>query len=245
LERGKVDYLIILSIFIIAILYSSVGHGGASGYLAVMALFSIDVVFMKTSALTLNLFVAGMAFILYMRAGYFRWKTVVPFLITSIPMAYIGARIDIDPKTYKVVLGIVLIIAIGRILLQLNRNEKLKDPPLIPALALGAVLGFISGMIGIGGGIILTPLLILLRWANVKEAAAASAIFIFLNSASGLIGLHISGFSTYPDIMLWIIIAFSGSIIGGYLGSRRFTLRGLTYFLTIVLLLASFKLFLL
>jgi uncharacterized membrane protein YfcA len=237
------DYLLLFSIFIIAILYSSVGHGGASGYLAVMALFGIDVIFMKASALTLNLFVAGMAFILYLRAGYFRWKTVMPFLITSIPMAYLGARIPIDPKTYKIILGIVLIAAIARMLLQLNRNDKMKDPPILPALLLGAVLGFVSGMIGIGGGIILTPLLILLKWANVKEAAAASAIFIFLNSASGLTGLYLSGFNTYPDIVVWIVVAFIGGVLGGYMGSYRLSLRGLTYFLMMVLLVASIKLF--
>jgi uncharacterized membrane protein YfcA len=238
------EYLLALTIFVIAILYSSVGHGGASGYLAAMAIFGVSTELMKASALTLNLFVAGMAFMVYYKGGYFKKKTVIPFLITSIPMAYFGAQVTINPSIYKIILGIFLLVAIGRMLIDINEVEKKKDPPFPVALMLGAVLGFFSGMIGIGGGIILTPLLLLLHWANVKEAAAASALFIFLNSAAGLTGLYFSGLHLHPSLPFFISLAFIGGIIGSYMGGFKFSFRGLTYFLAFVLLAASIKLFL-
>jgi len=231
-------------IIVIAFLYASIGHGGASGYLALMAIFSIDPLMMRSSALTLNLFVAGISFISYYRGGYFRWKVLLPFIITSIPMAFLGAKMEIDPRLYKIILGIFLLIAVLRmIIFKPKTGENITDPDLYWGLIIGAGLGFFSGMIGIGGGIILSPILILMRWATVKEAAAVSAIFIFLNSASGLFGVFQTGFNPNPEIFYWIFMALLGGLLGSYSGSIKFTQIRLQYILAFVLVMASFKLF--
>lgn len=231
-------------LIVIAFLYSSVGHGGASGYLALMSIFSMSPIIMRPSALTLNLFVAGIAFISFYRGGYFRCKTLVPFIITSMPAAYFGASVEINPHLYKIILGIFLLIAVGRMLMVHNRKfEDTREIPIQWALIIGAVLGFFSGMIGIGGGIILTPLLLLFRWANVKEAAAASALFIFLNSGAGLLSLLQTGFSYDPVIIIWIAGGIIGGYLGSYTGSFRFSNNALRYVLAGVLIVASAKLF--
>ena len=187
------ELVFVIGLMLIAFFYASVGHGGASGYLALMALFSFTPESIRYYSLTLNLVVSAIAFISYFRAGFFRWRIVFPFLITSIPAAYLGASFSINPTIYKIILGIMLIIAVLRMLLMRNtENEITHDPPFALGLAIGLVLGLVSGIIGIGGGILLSPILILAKYAKVKEASAASAVFIFLNSLSGLTGLMAS-----------------------------------------------------
>ncbi len=228
----------------IAYLYSSVGHGGASGYLALMALFGFEPLFMQSSALTLNLFVSSIAFFSFYKGGYFKWKILLPFVIASMPMAFLGAMLNIEPTTYNIILGICLLIAVLRMLISFPQEfESSKPPPFILAIPIGALLGFFSGMIGIGGGIILSPVLLLLHWANIKETAAVSAAFIFLNSASGLIGLTQSGVTLSPQIPLWILIVIVGGLAGSYIGSFRTTSTKLIYILASVLVVASLKLF--
>ena len=238
------EYLFVVSLFVIAFLYSSVGHGGGTGYLALLALFGMAPIYMKSTALTLNVFVSAISFFSYYKAGYFRWKLIFPFLITSIPFAYLGALMKVNPSVYKIILGIFLLIAVARMLLVPKAiTEKSDKTPFFLALAIGAVLGFFSGMIGIGGGIILSPIIILMHWANVKESAAASALFIFLNSISGLFGLATSGFTLEPRIIVWIIVGITGGIAGSYLGSFRLKSGKLKYVLAVVLFVASIKLF--
>jgi len=238
------EYLFLVSLFVIAFLYSSVGHGGGTGYLALLALFGVAPVFMKSTALTLNVFVAAIAFFSYYKAGYFKWKLIFPFLITSIPFAYLGALIIINPSAYKIILGIFLLIAVARMLFVPKAiTENSRQMPLIIALVIGAVLGFFSGMIGIGGGIILSPILILMHWANVKESAAASALFILLNSISGLSALLQGGFTFNPNIDAWIAVGVIGGISGSYMGSYKLKPEKLKYVLASVLLMASIKLF--
>ncbi len=241
MEFGIVFYALI---FITAVLYSSVGHGGASGYLAIMAIFSVTPENMRASALILNLFVAGISFYSYHRGGYFRPKLLLPFIILSVPLSFLGARLEINPATYKVILGIFLLIAITRMLFTARRPEIIRPVNVTLAVAVGAVLGFFSGMIGIGGGIILSPLLLLFHWANIKETAAVSAVFIVLNSASGLIGLATSG-GLHPVSNIYLLIAtgVTGSILGAWIGREKFSYANLTYLLATVLLFASFKLF--
>jgi hypothetical protein len=238
------EWLFLLALLVVAYLYASVGHGGASGYLALMALFGIEVVFMKPSALILNLFVSSVAFIAYYRGGHFKLKILLPFVITSIPMAYFGATLEISPDLYKKILGACLMIATLRILIQPRDaeapNQKL---PIVIALLAGAIVGFFSGMIGIGGGIILSPLLLLTRWANMKETAAISAAFIFLNSLSGLSGHIIAGMQISPQIYLWVVVAFAGGLAGSYTGSFKLSVNALKYVITAVLVIAVVKLF--
>lgn len=236
------EWYLFLILGLIAFLYSSVGHGGASGYLAFMGLVGFDILFMKSTALTLNLFVSGIAFILYYRGGYFKFKLLWPFVIASIPFAFFGAQILINPKIYKIILGIFLLLSTLRMLLNPKVPHEVIRFSLPLALLTGAVLGLLSGMIGIGGGILLTPIIILLGWGNIKEAAAVSAPFIFLNSFSGLGGLMVSGFHFVPEILTWIIVVATAGLLGSYLGSKKISILGLRYVLAFVLAMASFKL---
>ncbi len=237
------DYIFLVLLFVVAFLYSSVGHGGASGYLALMALFGMEPLIMRSSALTLNLFVAGTAFLAFYRGGYLKWKLIIPFIVTSVPMAYFGAQTEVEPRIYKIILGIFLLIAVARILYRPKDYEKSRENNIIISLFIGAALGFFSGMIGIGGGIVLSPLLILMHWANVKEAAAASALFILLNSTAGLLGLYQTGFSPNPQIFIWVAFAFAGGLLGSWSGSFKISVLRLQYLLAFVLVIASFKLF--
>lgn len=228
-----------------AFLYASVGHGGASGYHAVMALFAVSTVLMKSTALTLNIFVAGISFYHYAKAGYFKRRLFFPFAIGSIPMAYWGGTILIEEQIYKGILAIFLVFAVLKMLGVVGKEKRGTRPlPVLLGVFYGALLGFVSGLIGIGGGIILSPVLLLFRWAKMKEAAAVSALFIFVNSISGLIGLLSTGaYQTVPQLYYWIVIAVVGGFAGAYMGAQRMTHRGIRYLLALVLSLASLKLF--
>ena len=239
----QVEVLFLLAIGLVAVLYSSVGHGGASGYLALMALFGIDVVMMKPSALILNLFVSSIAFISYYRAGHFRMRLLLPFVVTSIPLAFLGATLEIPPELYKKILGVCLLIAAMRILIRPREEQELRKISVPIALVAGALIGFFSGMIGIGGGIILSPLLLLTRWGGMKETAAASAAFIFLNSAAGLTGHVAAGMEVSPKIALWIAVAAAGGLLGSWTGGFKLSVSSLRYLITAVLLIACIKLF--
>lgn len=235
-------YLLLL-ISIIAFLYASVGHGGASGYLALMVLFGMSPVVMKSSALLLNIFVSAIAFIQYYRQGYFKWKTLLPFIILSIPFSFIGAKIQIETHTYKIILAVCLLIATLRLLGVFGKNDgtKIREVKFFPALFIGGVIGFISGMIGIGGGILLSPVLLLLYWADMKQTAAVSAAFIFLNSVSGIAATSTAQlFSSH--VYMWIIAAMVGGTAGAFYGSSKFNHVVLRYILSVVLLFACTKL---
>ncbi len=224
-----------------AFLYASVGHGGASGYLAVMALFAIAPPVMKQTALLLNLGVSLMSFIAFYRQGYFKWTLFWPFALGSIPAAYLGARIPLADSTYKQILGACLFLAVIRMVVTLKESEPRKLYLVIGVLA-GAAIGVLSGMIGIGGGIILSPLLLLFRWANLKEAAAISALFIFVNSVSGLAGLK----TWIPLDQSQMLYCLAASLVGGFLGARWgagiASNTKVKWILALVLVIASLKL---
>lgn len=234
------SFLILLGI--IAFLYASVGHGGASGYLALMALFSIQPSMMKSSALILNIFVSIVSFIQFYRAGHFRWKLFYPLAMASIPMAFIGGMLPISDSLYKKLLAICLILAILRILFKPQEGTATKEASFAGSLLMGAIIGLLSGMLGIGGGIILSPILILLNWANLKQTAAISALFIFVNSLAGFAGLLSKGFTPNSQIYLWLVIAFAGGLLGSYFGSRKFNVPTLRYTLAGGLVIACLKL---
>ena len=230
-------------LFLVAFLYSSVGHGGASGYLALMALFSITPDVMKPTALLLNLFVSLTSFIQFYRGKHFNWKIFLPFAITSVPMAFVGGLISVDDYVYKKILGLLLIIPIVRFLFFGNvKVEEIKKSNFIFSLIIGAAIGFLSGLIGIGGGIILSPILLLLKWADMKKTAAISAIFIFVNSLSGLAGQLQKGINFNADMYAYVAVAFVGGLCGAYFGSLKLNQNFLKYLLAIVLIIASYKL---
>ena len=182
-------YLFYCLLFVIAFLYASVGHGGASGYLALMAIFSVAPEVMKPTALLLNLFVSSVSFIQFYRGGHFKWKIFLPLAVASVPMAFAGGLVTVDGRIYKNILGLLLLIPIVRFLFFANiKVEEMKKSNVALSVLIGAVIGFLSGLIGIGGGIILSPVLLLLKWTDQKQTAAISAAFIFVNSLSGLFG---------------------------------------------------------
>jgi uncharacterized protein len=237
-------YLFLLILPIVSFLYSSVGHGGASGYLALMALFSFAPETMKPTALLLNIFVAGISFYYYFKGGYFNKKLFLSFAITSIPLAFIGGTIEIDASIYKKILAILLVFAILKMLNVFGKeSEHIKEVKLWQGLLVGGIIGFFSGLIGIGGGIILTPLILLLHWGNMKEAAAVSALFIWVNSAAGLVGQVSSGIQIEIESFILVVIALIGGVLGGYFGSKKWNDTILRYMLAFVLIIACVKLF--
>lgn len=240
MEAGYVFYAALL---IIAFLYASVGHGGASGYLALMALYSFSPLVMRPTALVLNLFVAGIAFIHYYRNGYFKWRLFLPFAAASVPASFLGGLITLDEHIYRQVLGVLLLFAVLRMLIRMKHGEKVVKEINRPlAFTLGGIIGLLSGMIGIGGGIILSPVLLLLQWAGMKRTAAVSALFILVNSMAGLCGQLINGVDFYPEMWLMVTVAFAGGFVGSYIGSRHTPPHFLRILLAMVLLIASFKL---
>jgi uncharacterized membrane protein YfcA len=239
--------LIAAALFFVAILYSSVGHGGASGYLAVMALFGISASITRPTSLTLNLFVASIAFVQFYRAKFFDWKIFLPFALGSIPMAFVGGLIQLPTTVYKIILGITLIFAAIRLAINLKAEREPNTPNVWVCLVIGAILGLISGLIGVGGGIFLTPILLLMNWTETKKAAGISALFIFVNSAAGLLGNWILGkesqISSLPRaVWFWIAAAVIGGIAGSTLGSKYFNSLVLRRVLAFGLVIASFKL---
>lgn len=237
-------YLFLLILPIVSFLYSSVGHGGASGYLALMALFSFAPESMKPTALLLNIFVAGISFYYYYKAGFFNKKLFLVFAIASVPLAYIGGTIEVDASIYKKVLAVLLIFAILKMLNVFGKeNDQTKEVKLWQGLVIGGIIGFFSGLIGIGGGIILTPVILLLHWGKMKEAAAVSALFIWVNSAAGLVGQLSSGVTIEKESFLLVAIALIGGVLGGYYGSKKINNKRLRHILAFVLIIACAKLF--
>jgi uncharacterized membrane protein YfcA len=230
-------------LFVVAFLYAAVGHGGASGYLALMALFSIAPAVMKPTALLLNLFVSATAFIHFYRANYFKGKLFLPLVLASVPTSFIGGMLSLNGAIYKKILGLTLLIPVCRFLFFSNKNNQdLKAYNVTLCLIIGGAIGFLSGLIGIGGGIILSPVLLLLHWTDQKQTAAISALFIFCNSLAGLAGQLIKGI-TFTENMYWYVaIAFAGGIAGAYYGARRFSQQVLQYILGTVLIVAAYKL---
>ena len=240
-----------------AFLYASVGHAGASGYLAVMAFFALAPAVMKPSALIMNVVVATIALIMFSRAGYFRWRLLWPFALTSIPAAFFGGMIEIHGHSYRILVGMILAVSALKLMWDvistwknktapphtvLANQSALRMPPLIPALLAGAAIGLLSGLTGTGGGIFLSPLLILLRWGHPRDSAGVAAAFILVNSLSGLLGHWPAVTELPPMLWLWCLAAATGGLFGSWYGSKSAPLPVFKFLLAIVLMIAAGKL---
>jgi uncharacterized membrane protein YfcA len=236
---GSVEAFLIL-LAVVAALYASVGHGGASGYLAVMALFGVSASVMRPSALVLNVVVSAIATVTFARAGQVRWRLLVPFVVASVPMAFFGGTHTLQDGTFKLVVAAVLAIVALRLFVP-EHSRALRPLPLYVALGIGAVIGVLSGLVGVGGGIFLTPLLVLCAWATPREAASVSAPFIMLNSIAGLGGMMMQGIE-FPPWMLWACVAVVlGGWAGAWWGARGASQWGLRILLGMVLVIAALK----
>jgi len=231
-------------VFAVAVLYSSVGHAGASGYIAVMSLLSVAPPEIKPIALTLNILVASIGTWQFWRAGHFSWQLFWPFALLSVPFAFVGGYLNLPSHLFKVLVGIVLLLSAVQFLVRPPAESEPRQPPKLVAIGVGGLLGLLSGLTGTGGGIFLTPLLILMRWARTKSASAVSALFILLNSASGLAG-NFSATKSFPAFAWALVLAaVIGGSIGSWFGSRRLPHMAIKRLLAVVLTIAGFKLIL-
>src|SRR5438046_5446233 len=234
--------LLFLAIGLIAFLYSSVGHAGASGYIATMTLFGIAPTVIRPTALVLNILVASIGAFQFWRAGHFSWKLFWPFALLSIPAAYVGGYLQPSASVLRILIGIVLLFSAARLIFRRSDPPETVIPSRPLAIGTGAALGFLSGLTGTGGGIFLTPLLLFCRWAHIRQAAAVSALFILVNSLAGLAG-YFKAVHSIPSLGIVLgAAAIIGGIFGSHLGSRHFPVRTISLLLAVVLTIAGIKL---
>lgn len=227
---------------LVAFLYSSVGHAGASGYIAVMTLLGVAVADIKPTALLLNILVALIGTFQFARAGHFSWQLFWPFAVLSVPAAFVGGFLKLPSDAFKILVGIVLLASAVRLITRQGDPPETHSPKKWIAISCGAGIGLLSGLTGTGGGIFLTPLMMLAQWAKTKQAAAVSVAFILVNSSAGLVG-HASSGQPIPRVA-WIlaVAAIFGGTIGSYLGSSRLPVRTVQGILALVMLIAGVKL---
>jgi len=243
-----VTALLAAGMLVAAFGYASVGHGGASAYIAAMALAGIAPAEMRPVALLLNVLVSSLATYKFWRAGHFRWRLFWPFAAVSIPLAYVGGAITLPGQAYKILVGAVLLYAawqLWRSGRSADEMRALREPPLAWAMLIGAAMGLLAGLTGVGGGIFLSPLLLMLGWAGTKQTSAVAAPFILVNSIAGLAAIAVAQSAALP-VYVWILAP--AVIIGGWLGaeygSRRFANSVVRRVLAVVLALAGAKMFL-
>lgn len=238
--------IICLAFLTISFLYSSVGHGGATGYLAVLSFTNRPAAEISTTALILNVITASISFSFYYRAGHFRWRLALPFIAASIPAALLGAMVPLREQTYGLILAFVLLATAGKLFAdsfgKSDTTAGLKDLRPAVALVIGAFLGLVSGMVGIGGGVFLSPVLMFMRWADAKQTSAVAAIFIIANSVSGLIGRAAANKLTIGPLAPLLVSSLVGAILGSYMGARKFSANWIRRALSVVLLVAVAKL---
>ena len=239
------ETLIVAALFFLgAALYSSVGHGGASSYLAVMGLFSFAPAVMKPTALALNILVAVVATWKFFRAGLFSWQLFWPFAVVSVPAAFLGGATSLPARGYKIVVGLVLLYAAVWMFRSAKRVSAVtaRRPPIAAALAAGLAIGFLSGLTGVGGGIFLSPLLLYMGWAETRATSGIAAPFILVNSIAGLVG-QLAVVPQLPrEIIYWGVAVVIGGWIGATYGSRHAPAPLLRRLLAVVLVVAGVKL---
>ncbi len=236
--------LLTAGVFVVAFLYSSVGHAGASGYIAVMSLLGLAPATIKPTALALNILVASIGSFQFWRAGHFSWRLFWPFALLSVPMAWVGGYVALPGHVFQVLVGVILLYSAARFVVSAPREQEPTEPPREVAVAIGAGIGLLSGLTGTGGGIFLTPVMLLMHWARVKNTAAVSSLFILVNSISGLLG-NVTSTGQFPGFALVLVAAAGiGGTIGSYFGSSRFDPVVIKRLLAVVLLIAGSKLLL-
>lgn len=218
--------LLSLGVLVAAFMYASVGHGGASAYLAALALAGVAPLEMRPIALLLNIVVSTIATYKFWRAGHFHWQLFWPFAVVSVPFAYVGGAVSLPGQWYKVLVGTVLIYAGWQLWMSARRGAEMREvrePPLPAAMGTGAALGLLSGLTGVGGGIFLSPLLLILGWAGTKQTSATSAAFILVNSIAGMTAVIATRGLSIPGYF-WLLLAvvLAGGWLGAEYGSRRF-----------------------
>jgi len=236
--------LLCAGFLVVALLYSSVGHAGASGYIAVMSLLSLAPETIKPTALALNILVASVTALQFWRAGHFRRELFWPFALPAVPMAYLGGSLALPARVFSVLLGAVLLYSAWRFMFEPAAAKQARPLRRPAALASGAGIGLLSGLTGTGGGIFLTPLLLVMGWAQPKNAAAVSALFILMNSASGLAGNFASTRRLPSEIGVLLLVVLAGGLAGSWLGARRLPAQGIKRLLAVVLVVAGLKLLL-
>lgn len=240
---AAIDWALAVCLLIGAALYSSVGHAGASAYIALMALFGLPAAVMRPTALVLNVIVASFASVRFWRAGMFRWRTLWPFLIGAMPFAFLGGGIKLPGDFYRPLVGVVLFLSAIRLLwpTPIKALEGWRDPPVWLAIIMGGVIGLLSGLTGTGGGIFLSPLLLFMAWSAPKPASGVAAVFILCNSISGLLGNFSAIGALPPALPLFAGAVLIGGLIGTTLGVRL-SAPIILKALGVVLLVASAKL---
>ncbi|MGL5115655.1 MAG: sulfite exporter TauE/SafE family protein [Beijerinckiaceae bacterium] len=238
------ELLLAFFMFLGAALYTSVGHAGASAYIALMALFSIPALVMRPTALVLNILVASFTSARYMHAGLFRWRTLWPFLVGALPMAFLGGYVQLPGHIYRPLVGVVLLVAAIRLLWpkEMRSNREWADPPIWLAVIAGAGVGLLSGLTGTGGGIFLSPIILFLAWSETRTASGVAAVFILFNSIAGLLGNIASVRALPPDLPFYAVAVLLGAVIGTAFGIGRLPQQGVLKALGAVLVVAGLKL---
>ena len=245
-----VEFALAALFLLVATLYSSVGHAGASGYLAAMALLGFAPEQMRPTALALNLLVGGIGLLRFWRAGHVRWRNIVPFVVASAPAAWLAAQYRVPAETYALLLGGVLMVAALGVFRSASRaalddaQARGRRVPWLPALLIGGGIGVLSGLTGTGGAIFLTPVLLLAHWMPTRDASGTSVAFVWINSLTALAGLLQSGQTLPPQLPLWLGAVALGALLGTRLGLKWLPVRGLRIALGVVLLIAAGKLLL-
>jgi uncharacterized protein len=238
------NLLLIVGMFAAAALYSSVGHAGASAYLALMALLSVPQAVMRPTALVLNIIVASLVSARFVWAGVFRWRVLWPFLIGATPFALLGGSLHLPGNFYKPAVGLVLLVAATRLLLPMSSAARadIADPPVFPAILGGGAIGFLSGLTGTGGGIFLSPLILFMGWADTRIISGVAAVFVLCNSAAGLFG-NLASVGSLPALLPYYAAAvIAGALIGSGLGVSRLPKDMILKALGLVLVVAGLKL---
>lgn len=230
------------AILVVALLYSAVGHAGASGYIAVLTLFGYAPEVIRPVALVLNVLVATIGVVQFSRAGHFSWRLFWPFALLAVPLAFVGGYLTLPTHALKVLIGIVLLASAVQFVRRPREAEMIRPPATGVAMAVGGGLGLLAGLTGTGGGIFLTPVLIFMRWARTKQASAVSVLFILVNSLAGLAG-NVTATRAFPAFALsFAAVAVVGGTVGSHLGARRFDVVAIKRLLAVVLAIAGLKL---